>query len=398
MKATETSGCVERLPGIDLLRGLAMVLMALDHARDSFGDIRLTPENLATTTPLLFATRFVTHFCAPVFVLLAGVSAALMGARRTPAELSRFLLARGVWLVVLEFTLVYYAWMLSFELGFVFLQVIAAIGCAMLVLAGALHLPAPLRLALALALVAGHDLLGETSFGASSAVGKVLSGALQFVSIDGTPRVLVIYPLLPWTGVLLLGHALGPLFARERRARRRALALLGCAATALFVVLRLAGWYGDPAPFAAQLATLEEAGRATFALRVVAFLNCAKYPPSLLYLLMTLGPALLLLACVDRRPGPVGRAFVVYGRVPLFYYVLHIFVIHLAARALYWLRHGEPVSPVRTAFQGNFPPWLGNGLGTVYVAWAAVVLALYPACRWYAGVKRRGRSAVWAYL
>ena len=375
-----------------------MVLMALDHVRDYFGDIRQAPEALATTTPLLFATRWVTHFCAPAFVLLAGVAAWLYGARRSKGALSRFLLARGLWLVVLELTLVYYAWTMSFELGFVFLQVIAAIGCAMIVLAGALHLPAGLRLALAVALVAGHHLLEGTGFASSGAAGQVLYGAFQMVTVGDAPRLLVIYPLLPWTGVLLLGYALGPLFARERGRRRRALAALGAAATLLFVVLRLAGGYGDPAPLPEQLRALEEAGRSSAALQVVAFLNCAKYPPSLQYLLMTLGPALLFLAWVDRSPGPLGRALAVYGRVPLFYYVLHLFAIHLGARTLYWIQHGEFLSPMLAALRGGFPPWFGNGLGTVYAAWAAVVLALYPVCRWYAGVKRRGRSAVWSYL
>ena len=381
-----------------MLRGLVMVLMALDHVRDYFGDIRLAPEDLATTTPALFATRWVTHFCAPVFLLLAGVAAYLHGRRLSKGELSRFLLARGVWLIVLEFTVVFYAWMMSFELGFVFLQVIAAIGFAMIVLAGVLHLPRAVQLALALAIVCGHDVLAGGGFASSGNVGAFLSGAFQMVTVGETPRLLVIYALLPWTGVLLLGYAMGPLFTEEPAVRRRRLLAIGAAATALFVALRVLGVYGDPVSFAERLAELDAAGRDTVTMRVVAFLNCAKYPASLLYLLMTLGPALTFLAWVDRTPGTVGRALAVFGRVPLFYYVLHLFVIHLGARALYGIHHGEPISPLQAAFGGGFPEWFGYGLPTVYVAWVAVVAALYPACRWYAGVKRRGRSVVWSYL
>lgn len=388
----------QRLPGIDLVRGLVMVLMALDHVRDYFGDVRLNPEAMATTTPLLFATRWVTHFCAPVFVLLAGVSARLAGARRSKAALSRFLVARGLWLIALEFTVVYWAWMFSFELGFVFVQVIAAIGFGMLVLAATLHLPNAVGIALGLLLVAGHNLLDGSDVRTSTDLGRLFFGGFQMIRVDGTPRLLVIYALAPWAGVMLLGYGLGALFQRERGERRRLLLVSGLVAMALFVVLRATGAYGDPVPFTEQRAVLDEAGRSSLALQIAAFLNCAKYPPSLCYLLMTLGPALVLLAAVDREPGRLGELLVVYGRVPLFYYVVHLLLIHLGAALLYLSLHGVFLRPMLSAFRGEFPPWFGGGLGTVYVAWFAVVSALYPACRWYAGVKRRGRSPVWSYL
>lgn len=389
----------ERLHGVDLLRGLVMVLMALDHVRDYFGDIRLDPQDVATTTPALFATRWITHFCAPVFVFLAGTSAWLFQARgRSRTDLSKFLLTRGLWLIALEFTVIQFAWMLTFGLGWYFLQVIAAIGFGMVLLSALVYLPNSLRLLIALAIVGGHDLLDPAAVASSGVAMQLAFGSFAIVPLTAASRLLVIYALIPWAGVLLLGYSMGPIFTRARASRRRTLLAIGAAATVAFLVLRYAGVYGDPAPFAEQAATLREAGRASTAMSVVAFCNCAKYPPSLLYLLMTLGPALLTMALVDRPMGALGRVFVVFGRVPLFYYVVHLYVIHLGARTWYLIRHGEFFSPMQGAFTGRFPAWFGSGLPTVYVAWIVLVAALYPVCRWYAGVKRRGSSRVWSYL
>ncbi len=386
----------ERLYAIDWLRGIVMVLMALDHVRDYFGDIRLNPVDLATTTPELFFTRWITHFCAPVFVFLAGTSAWLYASRgRSRQELSRFLWTRGLWLIALEFTVVYLAWTSSFELRILFLQVIAAIGLAMVALAGLVFLSYRAIAVVGLALVLGHNLLDPltpTDFGSLGWMWRILHegsmGDFVFVPV-GSVSIMVIYPILPWIGVMALGYAFGPLTRAERPERRATCLRLGLGLTLAFVLLRWTNLYGDPTPWVRQDSA---------AMTLVAFLNCQKYPPSLLYLLMTLGPSIALLAVLDREPRALGRALVVVGRVPLFYYVVHLVLIQLSSRVFYKLRYGEDYSTIVEAFGGNFPDWYGHPLWVVYLAWILIVLALYPLCRWYMGVKRRGRSPMWSYL
>ena len=386
----------ERLYAIDWLRGLVMVLMALDHVRDYFGDIRLNPVDLATTTPELFFTRWITHFCAPVFVFLAGTSAWLYASRgRSRRELSRFLWTRGLWLIALEFTVVYLAWTSSFELRILFLQVIAAIGLAMVALAGLVFLSYRAIAVVGLALVLGHNLLDPltpTDFGSLGWMWRILHegsmGDFVFVPV-GSVSIMVIYPILPWIGVMALGYAFGPLTRGERPERRATFLRLGLALTLAFVLLRWTNLYGDSTSWVQQDSA---------AMTLVAFLNCQKYPPSLLYLLMTLGPSIALLAVLDREPRAPGRVFVVFGRVPLFYYVVHLYLIQLSSRALYKLCYGEDYSTIVEAFGGNFPDWYGHPLWVFYLAWILIVLALYPLCRWYMGVKRRGRSPMWSYL
>jgi uncharacterized membrane protein len=404
---SSTSSPSGRLYAIDALRGIVMLLMALDHCRDYYGDIRLDPVDLATTTPALFFTRWVTHVCAPVFVLLAGTAAWLSGASAGPAppraSVSRFLLVRGVWLIVIEFTVVHFAWTNSFLIGVWFLGVIAAIGIAMIALAGLVLLPRPALLAVALVLTAGHNVLDPI---ASTDLGS--AGWLWILAHDGSlgrrltpiflaepgPALLVIYPVLPWIGVMALGYFLGPICARPRLERRRILLGSGLVVTAAFVGLRWANGYGDPEPW-----TVQGTGLMTLA----SFLNCEKYPPSLAYLLMTLGPALVLLGALDREPGRFGRVLVTIGRVPLFYYVAHLYLIHLSSRAFYALRYGEALSSfthrLRT-FQGtaSWPEWYGQDLWMVYASWVVVVLVLYPACVRYADLKRRSRSPILRYL
>ena len=397
----------ERNPSIDALRGLVMVVMALDHCRDYFGDIRLSPENLDTTTPALFFTRWITHFCAPVFVFLAGVSAWLWAARgRTKAEQTRFLLTRGLWLIVLEFTAVNFGWLLTWRLWgpegptVLILQVIAAIGAGMVLLALLIHFPRWVAGTLGLAIVCGHDLLSDmdpAALGSYVWAGQVALWGGPSVGLQASDGIylIAVYALVPWAGVMAVGYFAGALFARPRAERRRPTLLIGVAVTGAFVLLRYANVYGDPVPWS---------GQSSGAMTLVSFLNCSKYPPSLAYLLMTLGPALMLLAALDREPsaagapGPLVQPFVVFGRVPLFYYLVHIYLIHLGARLYYLLVHGEFLSPLQAAFTGSFPAWFGNGLGVVYASWIAVVVLLYPVCRWFAGVKRRSRSPLLSYL
>lgn len=373
----------QRIDSIDLLRGLVIVLMALDHVRDFFSEVRFDPLDLAQTSAALFATRWITHFCAPVFIFLAGTSAYRVARRATPAELSRFLLTRGAWLIVLEVTVVSFAWTFTAPWATqVYLQVIWAIGWCMVVLAALVRLPVRAVVAIGLLLVAGHnalDGLAPAAFGALAPLWSILHVA------GPMGPVFVAYPLLPWIGVMAAGYGFGALYDWEPHQRRRALLALGLGAIALFLLLRLPNAYGDPQPWEPQASGL---------FTVFAVLNVHKYPPSLLYLCVTLGPALLVLAAAERWQGRLSGALVTIGRVPLFFYVAHLYLAHLAASVLahalglgMTLLTGHPEDPVR-----------GFSLPIVYLAWIAVVLALYPACRWFAAIKARRRDWWLSYL
>ena len=379
-----------RIDSIDLLRGFVMVLMVLDHARLFLTAARFDPTDLAQTTPALFLTRWITHFCAPVFVFLAGTSAYLSGGRRGgKAELARFLVSRGLWLVLLELTVVNAAWAfnLRFESG-VILQVIWAIGASMVALAALVFLPTAVVGAVGVALIAGHNLAdGVTpeSLGAFATPWAFLhvSGPRE---VFGAP-LFILYPLVPWVGVMAAGYAFGALYRLGPETRQRWLLGLGGALVLGFVVLRAAGGYGDPRVFAPQ---------ATHTLELLSFLNASKYPPSLAYCAMTLGPALLALAGFEHLRGAAARFFVTLGRVPLFFYVLHIALVHALTLAI-GVAQGHPAA----AFARDFlhrPDGFGFGLPVVYAVWLAAVALLYPGSRWFAGVKRRSQSAWISYL
>lgn len=380
-----------RLDAVDVLRGLVMVIMLLDHTRDYVhrDALLFSPTDLARTTVLLFLTRWVTHFCAPVFVLLAGTGAALRLARgRSRAELARYLATRGLWLVVLEFTVIRFG--LAFDLDYRafpgMLEVIWAIGVSMVVLAALVRLPTAAVAALGLGIVALHNL---TDGWRVPGVAWTVLHQPGMIRLLGAP-LLVAYPVLPWIGVMLLGYALGGVYGWEAGRRRRFLVRAGWAAVAAFLVVRAADLYGDPAPWSAQ----ESA-----ALTVLSFLNTTKYPPSLLYLLMTLGPALLALAWLERAPrGPLARALTTYGRVPLFYFVVQWFVAHALAIALS-LAAGKPVTHL-FGMPGATPPLpgAGFGLGVTYLVWLAGLAVTFPLCRWFAGVKRRRTDWWLSYL
>ena len=374
-----------RVQAIDILRGLVIVLMALDHVREYFTDVRFRPLDLTQTDVALFFTRWITHYCAPLFIFLAGVSAWLVGGRCTRSELTRFLVTRGFWLVVLEFTVVTFAWTFNLRYDFgLMMQVIWAIGMSMIFLALLARLPLGWITAIAVAMIAGHNLLdgiGPETFGAAAPLWAVLHVqqpiAVGFVS----------YPLIPWIGVMALGYVMGGLFELEPARRRRLLLILGSAMIVAFVVLRLANVYGDPHPWSVQ-------SSATFT--VLSFLKVHKYPPSLLYLLMTLGPGLLLLVWFETWRGALASVLEVFGRVPLFFYVLHIVLAHaLAGLVALWAGYG---TSVLTGFFPDFPAEWGYGLPVVYGVWLLVLALLYPLCRWFAQVKRR-RSDWWlSYL
>ena len=384
--AYAASASKSRLNSIDLLRGLVMVVMALDHTRDFFAAGGFNPRDV--TDPALFLTRWITHFCAPTFVFLAGISAYLYGAQgRKTGEVSRFLLTRGIWLVLIEFTVVRLGWSFSLHFNHFVVQVIFAIGASMIALAAFVHLPRWAIAAIGLAMIAGHNMLDgikAAQFGAAAPVWNFLH---QPGHLDLAPGVdlVVLYPLIPWIGVMAAGYALGPVFTRERVSRVRLLFSLGAAISAGFILLRATNLYGDPAPW-----TMQDDLAAT----VLSFINCEKYPPSLLYLGMTLGPALMLLAVFEGVRGRVADWITTFGRVPLFYYVAHIFLLHTLAIVFALATIGNVPWPSG----GQKPPGYGLSLLGIYVVWLAAVFILYPACRWFAGIKRRRTEWWWSYL
>ncbi|MDD3762993.1 MAG: heparan-alpha-glucosaminide N-acetyltransferase domain-containing protein [Nevskiales bacterium] len=378
-----------RLNSIDRLRGLVIVIMALDHARDM---LTAPTTDFATAAVPLFLTRWITHLCAPTFMLLAGIGAYLYGAQRAMRagvadarrDVARFLLSRGVWLVCVELTAVSFAWNFNLGPGYVLpLQVIWALGLSMVALAGLIWLPRSLLAGLALLMIVGHNALDAIQPAAAEAPWWWLllhvQGQLPWPS---TPTVFVVYPLLPWVGVMALGYALGPAFEGDQPMRARLLVWFGVAVAALFLIVRGANLYGDPRPWS---------GAGDAAAVLVDFLNTTKYPPSLQYLLMTLGPALILLGWLERARGVWADALMVIGRVPFFFYVLHLYVIHTLALALGAAQGFAPARIAVIFFQ--LPQEYGLGLGMVYLFWAGIVLALYPACLWFAALKARHR--VW---
>jgi uncharacterized membrane protein len=366
-----------------MLRGFVMVLMALDHVRDMLtqppGPSPLSAADFSGAAGFLFFTRWVTHICAPTFVLLAGVSAHLYGAvgRRSRADVARFLLSRGAWLVFIELTLVNFAW--NFNLRGMILQVIWAIGCSMLALSALIWLPRVAIAAIGAALVLGHNLLDAVQPPAPEASPLWLVLHMQgLLRIGATPVAFVVYPLIPWIGVMALGYAIGPYFTAPDPERPRRLLQMGALLALGFLLLRFGNLYGEPVAWAPQ-------GDLTATL--VGFFNTTKYPPSLQFLLMTLGPALMLLGGFERLSGRVARVLVTIGRVPFFFYLVHLYLIHSLGVAI-GLAQGFGLREVAVLFIEN-PPGFGVSLGSVYLLWVLIVLALYPACVWFARVKAR---------
>jgi uncharacterized membrane protein len=382
-------GTRPRLNSIDLLRGLVLIAMALDHTRDFFGASAMNPRDVAD--PALFLTRWVTHFCAPIFVLLAGLSAYLYGARgRTTGELSRFLLTRGFWLIAIEFTVVRLGWTFSLALDFFMIQVIFAIGASMVALAGLVHLPRWAIATIGVGMIAGHNLLDgidAAQFGALAWVWNILHQPTMLVSAEGT-RLFALYPLVPWIGVMAAGYALGPLFKVERSVRIPALVLLGVAVTTGFVLLRATNLYGDPQAWVAHETVLAT---------MLSFIDVEKYPPSLLYLMITLGPALLLFAAFENVQGRVADIITTFGRVPFAYYIGHLYLIHALAVAYALWMLGD-ASFLFGVFPPEKPAGFALGLAGVYGVWVVVVVALYPLCRWFSALKQRRKDWWLSYL
>ena len=386
----------QRVDSVDLVRGLIMILMALDHTRDFFGGASINPTDLATTTPQLFFTRWITHFCAPVFCLLTGTSAYLAGRSRTTGQLSYFLLTRGLWLVLLEVTVARFLWQFNVDYQVTIITVLWALGWSMVVLAGLVHFPAWVAGAFGGAMIVLHNLLDPiraASFGSLAPFWNVLHAPGLLYAAPGR-IVILAYPLIPWIGVMAVGYSLGAIYGVSAERRRRLLLRLGVALTAAFVVLRFINVYGDPFPWKVQPSA---------AFTALSFLNLTKYPPSLLFLLMTLGPALLLLRAADGRPVPaILRPVYVIGKVPMYYYLAHILLLHLIAVGVSYARYGTIRYMFESARPDQFPvtqpPGWANPLPIVYLLWIVVVVLLYPFCRWYAALKARSSNRLLSYL
>ena len=381
-----SAGCVAvgrggsaRIVSIDVLRGLVMGLMALDHTRDFFGTGGFNPRDVME--PALFLTRWVTHLCAPTFIFLAGLSAFLYGCERSAGELSRFLLIRGFWLILIDLTLIKFGWRFDVDFYRLTAGVIFVIGASMMALAALIWLPRWVIAAVALIMLVGHNLLDgirAEELGAASWAWHVMHEP-GLVPLGDGAKLYVLYPLIPWIGVMAAGYLLGPVMQLEGAARQRLLLLLGAAVTLGFIVLRTTNLYGDPAPWTVQETWLSV---------LLSFLNCEKYPPSLLYLMMTLGPALMLLASFEHARGAFARFLATFGQVPFFYYVVHIYLIHGLAVATAFAMTGVLTST----------PAIGLSLGGIYFVSLLVLVLLYPICHWFSGLKERGRGRWWSYL
>jgi uncharacterized membrane protein len=371
----------DRIAGIDRLRGLVMVLMTLDHVRDFFSAAHFDPTDLARTTPALFFTRWITHFCAPVFIFLAGTSAHLWAEKRgTDAPIGRFLLERGLILLLLERTVEAWAWNFRHDWRLIDGGVLWAIGWSMIALAGLVKLPGRWVMGLALAMIGLHnafDGVRAADMGRFGPWWSVLHSG-EPVDLGGGWAIKPYYPLLPWIGVMAAGYGFGRRLAQDRSRRDRTVVRWGVALTIGFVLLRFPNVYGDARPW--QLF-------GDWRFSVMSFLNCEKYPPSLLYLLMTLGPALIVLVGLESSRFGRARCLEVCGRTPLFFYLLHLYWIHALALGLAALAGGPVDALIGGAWDPEIPAGYGYGLGTVYAIWLLVLVTLFPLCRWFEAFK-----------
>lgn len=384
-----------RLESIDWLRGFVMVVMALDHVRDFFSNAMVDPTDLDRAPASLFLTRWITHYCAPVFLCVAGMAAFLYGNKgRTRAELARFLVTRGLWLILLELTIVRFGWRWELRILEVnHLATIWAIGCSMLILAVLVWFPIRMIASFSVGVILLHNALDYVTpefFGPLGGLWKVLHAGGEIVLPGGT-QVIAVYPVLPWAGVMAGGYVLGTLYVGDATRRQWWLTRLGVGMILGFFALRWTNAYGDPAIW-----WTHKNGLFTF----FSWLNCTKYPPSLLYLAMTLGPAFLLLAWLERGTPRWGRWIIVFGRVPMFYYLLHLLLIHAVSIGAHRLAGKTQAAQL---LQGGFlfgdkPADYGFPLVVVYLVWVAVVVGLYPLCAAFSRYKSRNRAEWLSYL
>ncbi len=386
-----------RIYAIDVLRGLVMIIMALDHTRDFFHAEAFTRDPLdpATTNILMYFTRFITHYCAPVFILLAGTSIYLQSLRKSKSELSTFLFKRGLWLILVEVILITFAWTFDFSYSIFILQVIWAIGICMVLMGIIIRLPYMLVLMAGLAIVLGHNIL---DFIPSTHQGfwwdLLHNGNFAFHEILPGHQITIIYPFLPWLGLMMLGYCFGKIYAPsvEPAFRKKLMLYTGAGLILLFILLRYINVYGDPLPWALQDNTTST---------IFSFLNVQKYPPSLLFMCITIGPALIFLALFETTQNKITRIIRVYGKVPFFYYILHFYILHTLCMILFIAR-GHTFSegiestagiPFRFLIAGE-----GYSIGIVYLIWILMVIGLYPLCKWFSDMKRKHRHWWLSYL
>jgi uncharacterized membrane protein len=402
MPPETSTNIASRVASIDIIRGAVMVLMAIDHVRVFSG----VPAGSAD--PAIFFTRWITHFCAPAFIFLAGTSAFLYGQKHE--GLSRFLFTRGLWLILLELTVVRLSWTFNFDFRqYEMAGVIWVIGCCLVIMAALVKLPVRVVGAIGLVIMFGHNLISDYAFSISESLTNDISSILWKVLYLGFfarpvelgpdgPRLIVLYTIIPWIGVMAAGYAFGIIFNRPAAKRDRFCLASGLGAIALFLVLRGFNLYGDPSPWSAP--TLQPDGQPQLS-AILSFLNTSKYPASLLFLLMTLGPTIALIPALERARGALVRWMTVFGRVPFFFYVLHIPLIHVAAiivtkirmgTVVPWLFANHPMGSPRP------PAGYAWSLGLLYLVWLIVVVLLYFACRWYADLKAQRKSRWMAYL
>ena len=387
-----------RIESIDILRGLVMILMALDHVRDYFHfDAAIhNPTDLETTTPFLFFTRFITHYCAPVFVFLAGTSAFLYGSNKPKPKLFKFLFTRGVWLIVLEFFLNSLNWTFDYTYSFVVFQVIWAIGASMICLSFLIFLPKKIIAIIGFILIAGHNFLDDITFKDDSLEAMVWYMLHQpnGFPISENRFLFIAYPIIPWIGLMALGYCLGSLYTKSFNSiiRKKWLLSLGIGSIFLFFILRAINIYGDLVPW-----TVQETSTKT----IMSFFNVTKYPPSFDYLLITVGPSLLFLYGFENIKNKISDIILVFGRVPLFYYFLHIFIIHIGAIIGVILFNDNGLHVISDMAQ-NDPSSLasyGYSLFTTYLVWIAIVILLYFPCKKYMIYKAKNKDKWWlSYL
>ena len=385
-----------RIPSIDFLRGAVMVIMALDHTRDFFTNLTFNPEDLSQTWMALFLTRWITHFCAPLFFFLAGTGAFYYGTRRSRSDLSRFLLTRGLWLIAVEFTIVGTAW--TFKAPWGFFGVIWCLGASMVLLAAMVRFPLPWLAALSAAVVVLHDVADtyRPELGNWTWLWRILhvKGGVHILGVNS----FVQFPLVPWCAVMALGFCFGALL--QRPDAQKSILRLGIALTLAFVILRSTNVYGNPPALRGGVTSGDFQVQPTLAKTVISFLDTEKYPPSLQYLLMTIGPSFILWWALQKFGLPAwATPVVVFGRVPFFFYVLHLYLIHalavLVSMAFHqpysWLLHG--------GFWFNDPPeGYGHGLAFIYLVWAIAILILYFPSRWFAKMKEQKKAWWLSYL
>jgi uncharacterized membrane protein len=382
-----------RVEAVDIVRGLAIVLMTLDHVRVYLLATRIDPTDLDRTTTSLFLTRWVTHFCATAFVFLSGTSAYLSARQRARGAVARTLLTRGLWLVFLELTLIHFAWFFTFTYRIVFLQVMWAIGWSMVGLAALVYLSPVVVTAIGVTILALHNIVNELAGSLPAPLHFLWKTLHEPGMLEYLPghRIVSTYPVLPWFGVMAVGYGLGAVLLRDRIGLRRRALVLGAVLTLAFLVVRGAH-VGDPHPWPTGSGMLRTS---------LSFLNCCKYPPSSAFVLMTLGPTLLALGLFARPPGRLGRMLEQFGRVPLFFYLVHLLLVHAVALTLAYLRHGNSSGlleyPLFVPSQ-QLPAGYGFRLPVIYLTWAVLLVPLYLAARWFAGVKRRRREWWLSYL